>query len=83
MLIFDKVAEDRLTMPSIDSFLKVSEAAALLGVSASTIRNWDRSGKVRAMRHPVNNYRLYDRNELQALLERIILNRAESEQKDE
>ena len=53
------------------SFLTVGEAAALLGVSASTIRYWDRSGKVRAIRHPVNNYRLYDRHALQALLDRI------------
>lgn len=58
-------------MPSMRSFLTVSEAAALLGVSASTIRNWDRSGKVKAIRHPINNYRLYDRYELQALLDRI------------
>ena len=64
-------------MPSMGSFLTVSEAAALLGVSASTIRNWDRSGKVRAIRHPVNNYRLYDRYELQALLDRIASNSVE------
>ena len=61
-------------MPSMGSFLTVSEAAELLGVSASTIRNWDRSGKLRAIRHPVNNYRLYDRYELQTLLSRIMPN---------
>jgi len=64
-------------MPIMGSFLTVSEAAALLGVSASTVRNWDRSGRVRAIRHPVNNYRLYDRYELQALLDRIASNSAE------
>lgn len=64
-------------MPSMGSFLTVSEAAALLGVSASTIRNWDRSGKVRAIRHPVNNYRLYDRYELQVLLDRVTSNSVE------
>jgi len=61
-------------MPSLSSFLTVSEAAELLGVSASTIRNWDRSGKLKAIRHPVNNYRLYDRYELQTLLGRIMPN---------
>jgi DNA (cytosine-5)-methyltransferase 1 len=61
-------------MPSMRYFLTVSEAAELLGVSASTIRNWDRSGKLKALRHPVNNYRLYDRDELQALLARVMPN---------
>jgi len=61
-------------MPSIGSLLTVREAAELLGVSASTIRNWDRSGKLKAIRHPVNNYRLYDRYELETLLGRIMPN---------
>lgn len=47
-----------------DDFLKVSEAAALLGVSVSTLRNWDRSGKLKAKRHPINGYRLYSRCQL-------------------
>ena len=61
-------------MPSMGSLLTVCEAAELLGVSASTIRNWDRSGKLRAIRHPVNNYRLYDRYGLETLLDQIIPN---------
>jgi excisionase family DNA binding protein len=56
------------------SLLTVGEAAELLGVSASTIRNWDRSGKLKAIRHPVNNYRLYDRYELEILLGQIMPN---------
>jgi excisionase family DNA binding protein len=58
-------------MAILGKFLTVSEAAALLGVSRSTIRNWDRSGKVQAVRHPVNNYRLFPRDELEALLSRL------------
>lgn len=61
-------------MPSMGSLLTVGEAAGLLGVSASTIRNWDRSGKLKAIRHPVNNYRLYDRYELEILLGQIMPN---------
>lgn len=56
---------------SLDGFLTVSEAAELLGVSASTLRNWDRAGKVRAARHPVNGYRLYRRSDLEALLRKV------------
>jgi len=68
-------------MPNMRSFLTVSEAAAFLGVAASTIRNWDRSGKLKAIRHPVNNYRLYDRDELQALLDRISRNNSSTEKR--
>jgi len=39
--------------------LTVGEAADLLGVSISTLRNWDRQGKLRPVRHPMNDYRLY------------------------
>lgn len=47
--------------------LKIGEAAAFLGVSSSTLRNRDRSGKVRAVRHPVNRYRLYRRADMEKL----------------
>lgn len=49
-------------------YLTVGEAADFLGVSAATLRNWDRLGKVHAARHPVNRYRLYRREQLEALL---------------
>jgi len=61
-------------MPNMGFFLTVKEAAELIGVSPSTIRNWDRTGKVKAIRHPVNNYRLYNRNELLFIFERITPN---------
>lgn len=48
--------------------VRVSEAAEMLGVTTKTLRNWDRSGKVKAMRHPVNGYRLYPRKQLEHLL---------------
>lgn len=68
-------------MPNMRSFFTVSEAAVFLGVAVSTIRNWDRSGKLKAIRHPVNNYRLYDRDELQALLDRISRNNSSTEKR--
>jgi len=51
-----------------EDYLTVSEAARLLGISPSTLRNWDRNGKLTARRHPINNYRLYRRQELVGLL---------------
>jgi excisionase family DNA binding protein len=49
----------------------VKEAAALLGVSEATLRRWDRAGKLRARRHPMNDYRLYARKELMQLKRRL------------
>ena len=56
---------------SLSDYLTVSQAATMLGVSASTLRNWDRMGKVAARRHPVNGYRLYLQTDLVRLLKQI------------
>jgi excisionase family DNA binding protein len=54
--------------PPFSAFLLVQEAARYLGVSANTLRAWDQQGKLKARRHPLNGYRLYDRGELDELL---------------
>ncbi|MBI1756857.1 MAG: MerR family DNA-binding transcriptional regulator [Fimbriimonas ginsengisoli] len=51
--------------------LTVADAAELLGVSSSTLRNWDRAGKLKARRHPMNGYRLYEKAEILVLREAI------------
>ena len=56
---------------NLRDYLTVSEAADFLGVSAATLRNWDRAGKVKATRHPVNGYRLYRKEDLSNLLEKV------------
>ena len=40
-------------------FLTIKEVSNLLGVTPLTLRNWDNSGKLKAYRHPINNYRIY------------------------
>jgi predicted site-specific integrase-resolvase len=52
-------------------YLGVQQAALLLGVSPSTLRNWDRSGKLKASRHPFNGYRLYLRTDLEKVLQDV------------
>ena len=54
-----------------EQLLTISEAAELLGVSVGTLRNWDRAGKLAAVRHPMNRYRLYRLSELKVLRKRI------------
>ena len=55
-------------MLRLDEFLTVKEAAEFLGVSPNTVRNWGREGKIPEHRHPINNYRLYRRQDLEGLL---------------
>jgi CheY-like chemotaxis protein len=49
-------------------YLTVGEAAQFLGVSPATLRNWDRSGKLKPRRHPQNGYRIYLHEDLQSVL---------------
>ncbi len=53
---------------NLAEYLTVGEAAEFLGVSPWTLRNWDRDGKLRTLRHPKNGYRIYRREDLEALL---------------
>jgi len=43
----------------VPTHISLAEAASLLGVSKETLRNWDKSGKLKSVRQPNNNYRLY------------------------
>jgi len=58
-------------MTKISDFLRISEAAEYLGVSPNTLRNWENAGKITAHRHPVNDYRLFKKEDLDALLEML------------
>lgn len=51
--------------------MTIKQAAHYLGVSISTLRNWDRMGKLAAARHPLNGYRLYSKSQLDRLLARV------------
>tara|TARA_A100001391_G_scaffold75462_1_gene48847 strand:+ start:894 stop:1115 length:222 start_codon:yes stop_codon:yes gene_type:complete len=56
---------------NLRDFLRISEAAEYLGVSPNTLRNWENAGKIAAHRHPVNQYRLFKKEELDALLSEL------------
>lgn len=55
-------------MEKLDEYLRIKEAAEYLGVSPNTLRNWGRDGRISEHRHPVNNYRLYKKDDLTRLL---------------
>jgi site-specific DNA-cytosine methylase len=50
-------------------FVRIGEAAKILGVTEQTLRNWDSRGKLRPQRHPINGYRIYRIGEVRAVLE--------------
>jgi excisionase family DNA binding protein len=58
-------------MKNLKSYITIGEAARFLGVTEMTLRRWDEAGKLKAFRNPVNNYRLYRRSDLKALLTEI------------
>ncbi len=56
------------TTASLGDYLTVKAAAEFLGVCPTTLRNWDRAGKLKPTRHPMNGYPLYRRAELESVL---------------
>ncbi len=52
-------------------YVRVREAAALLGVSPNTIRNWGSKEKIPEYRHPVNNHRLFKRTDLESIMDEL------------
>lgn len=52
-------------------YLNIKEAAGLLGVTPLTLRNWDKKGLLTSYRNPVNNYRVYRRDQIDLFLRRI------------
>jgi len=65
-------------MKNIQDYLQIKEAAELLGVTRATLRNWERHGKLNPHRHPINRYRLYKREDLEALLQSIYASKPQS-----
>lgn len=45
-------------------FFAISEVADMLSISKETLRRWDKTGKLVAVRHPINNYRVYQARDL-------------------
>jgi excisionase family DNA binding protein len=66
-----RLVSRRPAVENLRDFLRISEAAEYLGVSPNTLRNWENAGKIAAHRHPVNDYRLFKKEELDALLSQL------------
>lgn len=52
-------------------YLSIKQAASVIGVTTLTLRNWDKTGKLRPYRNPVNNYRYYRVDQIGAFLRQM------------
>ncbi len=59
-------------------YVTIKNAAKLLHVTPLTLRNWDKNGKFRAWRHPINNYRVYRLDQIEEFLRRLEGSRAKN-----
>jgi len=50
--------------------LRISEAAEILGVNSETLRRWDDSGQLKAIRLGTRRDRRYDQDEILKLIEK-------------
>jgi excisionase family DNA binding protein len=57
-------------MTKLNEYLKVAEAAEVLGVSQGTVRAWAADGKIPMSRNPANGYRLFRRADLERFLKK-------------
>jgi excisionase family DNA binding protein len=55
----------------MSKYITIKDASKILGMSKITLRNWDKSGKLKAHRHPFNNYRVYKLEDIDKVLEMI------------
>jgi len=58
-------------MTKLSEYVKVAEAAQILGVSQGTVRSWAEAGKIPMHRNPANGYRLFLRADLELWLRRV------------
>ena len=55
----------------MNEFITIKQAAKILGVHPITLRRWDKNGKLQAVRHRFNGYRLYIKKDVEKLAAKI------------
>lgn len=58
-------------MAKLSEYVKVAEAAEILGVSQGTVRTWAEAGKIPMHKNPANGYRLFRRDDLEKFLKSV------------
>lgn len=52
-------------------YFTLKQTAKVLGVTQQTLRNWDKQNKLRSVRNPINNYRMYKVELVQLFMRRM------------
>ena len=52
-------------------YFTIKETAKIIGVTPLALRNWDKNGKLKAYRNPINHYRVYKPEEIELFLRKI------------
>ena len=58
-------------MTKLSDYVKIAEAAEILGVSQGTVRAWAEAEKIPVHRNPANGYRLFRRTDLEKFLANV------------
>lgn len=53
-------------------WITIKQAAKILVIHPITLRRWDKSGKLKAVRHRFNHYRLYKKSKVEELAAKLI-----------
>lgn len=56
----------------MNEYISLEEASKLLGKSKQTLRRWDNSGKLLAIREPLTDYRYYRKSDIEAVFDDFI-----------
>ncbi|MBU1071424.1 MerR family DNA-binding transcriptional regulator [Patescibacteria group bacterium] len=59
-------------------YITIKDASKLIHVTPLTLRNWDKKGILKPYRNPVNNYRYYRLDQIEAFLRQIEQSRAKT-----
>ncbi|TWU49519.1 helix-turn-helix domain-containing protein [Rubripirellula reticaptiva] len=59
----------------LSGLLKVGAVASMCGVTVETLRNWDKTGKLVAKRHPLTGYRFYERDDVKKFIQQRLRER--------
>jgi len=65
----------------MDNFITIKDASKILKISPMTLRRWDKNGKLKTIRHPFNNYRVYNQKEVEKIYENYFLSKKAVDEK--
>ena len=55
----------------IKEYIRIKDVVILLNISKLTLRNWDKNKKLCTQKHPINNYSVYLKTEIDGIIEQI------------